>query len=401
MSGHSFATATTLTEGLINSVPGLKEKFTAAGANMAALPQAWGCQHGCEWIKIFAMPFWVDFTNKVILEDTVNANCERMTGGPGGGGGQGVAGAIEAKRQVQHGRLDVNTIFDKFKLDSFSRPVASMAFDEDLVQELNADKVLQLKSPDKIPPSGFLSTMRSIALQVGAHMAARSAALHAVFLTNGDKKVKQVDIPASILTTDTAVNPAAKRSVSDLFRDILVLGSVQRGVLEIADYAGLMHKTHFHTIFYAPFMTALTTLYRREITEVRTAVEDKDALTRNIATALDQNAFYILGARALAGDATALTSFFTKERARYEEAAKKCGWKPPSAATATPPPTKPSPVGGKRPGAQLGEDGAVDQAATAAGAAATPSKGEAKKAAWKARKKAKKAGATPKKAGKE
>lgn len=142
--------------------------------------------------------------------------------------------------------------------------------------------------------------------------------------------------------------------------------AVQRGMLEIADYAALVHRTQFSNLNFHDLMGTLFESYRADFADICEILDDGERLTTDISAKLDANVFYVLGARMMAGDKAALQAFFRRERPRYESAAKKIGWKPatprkadpPSTTTKTPSPTKPSPAGSRNPkrGRDAGDD---------------------------------------------
>lgn len=363
MAAHAFSASVTLSKELVESVPGLDGKIKANQAG--SYPAAWSCANGCDWTKILGCAFWVDFTAKVIAQDTSNLPCERAAIAAGASAS---ASADANKRQIRHGRLDVFGVFDKFVLPKdLSVQAQAATHDADLMAEIDADRVLVMKSPDKIAPANLLMVLRVLGMQCGEHVTALVAGKCATAVLKEDDKVKDLKVPARMYI-DGATGDLEAKMVD---KKAMMLLAIQRGALDISDYASLMHRTLYSSVNFSVFMTALHTMYRKEIHEVTDAISRIENSDKDLATFLDQNAFFVLGTRLLARDASALETFFRNERQRYEDAAKKCGWKP-KAATA--------------PGAGAAAITSADGAAPVVG---TKRKGDAAQSDAKAAKKAK------------
>ena len=366
---------------MVAAVPGLADKVKQSPNGK--LPPAWACSNGCDWVRIFGTSFWVDFSANVIAEDTSNLPCERAAGAAGAAAQE----AAQDKREVKHGRLDVLSLLDKFQLPADHGKLAVAATcDEALMAAMPEDKVLILKSPDKIAPSNLMAVLRTTAAQICEHIAALVAASCADAAVNPDTKQKDVTIsPKTIVTNGSD----AKITLRIVHKIILMLTATQRGLTEVADYASQMHRTHYSSVSFATFMDTLHALYRKELHEVKDVLENSDNVGKDVSTTLDQNTFFILGSRVLARDTANLEAFFRKERTRYEATAKKCGWsvKPSVLAKRT---HDGAPVGADKQKAKGDGDGATsakDDAASKGGGGAKPRGGNK----WKPRKKQAKA----------
>jgi hypothetical protein len=149
-----------------------------------------------------------------------------------------------------------------------------------------------------------------------------------------DKKAKDIRVKTTMYVDGATGTEHLTLAATQ--KNVMILLALQRGLLDIADYAALVHRTLFSTVAFGPFMSALHSLYRKELHEIKEALETKDQIGKDLSTSLDQNAFFVLGARLIARDQSALGVFFRKERVRYEDAAKKCGWKPIAPAVPSP-----------------------------------------------------------------
>lgn len=356
MAGHVANVTTTLKAGKIKSVPGLEARLKEADEEFdvndpATYPQAWSCANTCNDVKLFGVSFMVDFVAKTIIEDPNAKPCDRATPAAGGAG---ASASSSDKPRIRHGKVEVNGVFAEFKLDaSFGRPPQAGVFDEAVVAALPSDRVILLMSPEKVPPSSFITHLRTLAIQIGSVIAANSSAIATTMVAKRSARVEAAKGLNSLIH-------AGASSRSEFTLDIpnknnITLICIQRGVLEIADYSTLVHRTHYSTVNFHEFMAQLFEKYRPDLADILEILDDADALVADISARLDNNIFYVLGARLLAGQKAPLHAFFRRERPRYEEIAKKMGWKPSASpkkpapqSPKTPTPTRPSLSGNKR-----------------------------------------------------
>ena len=280
MAAHAFSASVSLTKELVELVPELNDKIKA-GAD-GNYPPAWSCTNGCDWIRILGCSFWVDFTAKVIATDTSNLPCGRAA--IAAGGAISAATTDGDKREVRHGRLDISSVYDKFvRPKDLSVQAQAATHDADLMAEIDADRVLVMKSPEKIPAANLLTTLRVVGMQAGEHVTALTAGMCAQASLKPDDLVNDQKIQAGMYI-DTATGDLGLKMIH---KKVMMLMSAQRGLLEIADYASLMHRTMFSSINFGAFMTALHTLYRKEIHEVTDTIGKLDNAAKDLSVLLD------------------------------------------------------------------------------------------------------------------
>ena len=345
MAGHASNVPVKLKASRIRAVPTLQTRLGDADPDFDiddadTYPEAWGCGNSCDAVKIFGVTFMVDFSARTIIEDPDSKPCSRKERS----GGDHRASTDTSIKSIRHPKVDVNTIFPLFRLPSdFSRLPLAGIYDETLMASLSADKAIALQSPEKVPPQSFLNYLRTLAVQVGAVLAANSAALASTLVAKRTSRVDTAKGRYGLI--HEGASGAAEFTLDIPNKNNLTFIGIQRGLLEIAEYTVLMHRTHFQGCSYNDFVAATFDLYRADIAEVVEVVSDATALTKDVAAALDSNTFYVLGARLLANQKASLQAFFRRERPRYDSAAKKAGWKPPAPKAAA---ARANPVTGKR-----------------------------------------------------
>jgi hypothetical protein len=339
---HAHNVAAKLTVAMIKSVEGLEKRMPAYVklTDPTTLPQAWGCSHSCNWVKLFGCSFIVDFAAGIILDDPDSRPCERAPGA-----GQGATSTTEtmAKKHIRHARVDVGQHLDKFKREALQRPPQISIYDEALMAAVGPDKALQLQFPEKVPPSSFLVTMRMLAIQIAELIAANAAFIAATMIQNAAKNVKQATGPRNAITTGA---PATQMTLDIPNKNNITFACLLRGLLEFADHSALTHRSLYSstTCGYHDFMAALHDNMRPDIAEITKTIQDPEEITKDVAAALDGNVFFAAGAHAMLGAKPAMEEFFRKEAGRFLTVAKNAGWKPkPKPTPSTPTPTKPSP----------------------------------------------------------
>ena len=382
---HSHKVKIALSVDEIKSVPGLEERLPATIDLTKETPKAWGCSNGaCQWVKIFRVPFFVDFTSNTILDDPDSRPCEGATAKAGATGGTTVT---RAQKAIKHARVDPVASLDKFRQEALTRPPQMSIHDETLMTEVGADKALQMQFPDKIPPQSFLVALRTLAIQVDELIAAHNAAIASAATKDQEKKVKSVTIRASAVATG-----AGNTNVSiDVFiKNTVFLGCLLRGLLEFADHAQLMHRTIYNTVNFHSFMTQLSTNMRPDVAEITAVIQSPEEVIKDISARLDGNTFYVAGVLATTRNKPAMEEFFRKESGRFVSVAKACGWKAPEKkADANPKTPK---VLGKR---TIADSQSTDTVPAATGAAAAaPGKGKSRNAKLRRKKAAAKAAGT-------
>jgi hypothetical protein len=355
---HQHDVPVKLIPAMIESVDGLAARLPSYvdATDESSLPQAWGCGHSCDYVKIFGCSFLVDFTSGTILDDPNSKPCDRksaLDGSPGTGSSPATTG----QKAIKHARVDVASVLDKFRKDKLQRPPQISVYDEDLLQAVGADKAMQLQSPEKIPASSFLTGMRTLAIQVGEVITANTAASAASLVKNQSRTVRTVTIKRDAVAAEA---PDGVIGIDVVHKNTLSLLSVQRGLLEFADHAALTHRTFFASASCAfnDFMTKLFASLRPDIAEITSIIQNPDTITKDISSNIDSNTFYVAGVLALTGNKPALEAFFRKEKARFETVAKAAGWKPAdkpkkaagesSPAASISPAARPSPVADKQ-----------------------------------------------------
>lgn len=320
---HKHSVKVKLTADRIRAVPGLVDRLPdIVDLNVAdTIPPAWGCEHSCDWVKIFGLPFYVDFTSNTILEHPDSRPCERA---PAAIASAGTSASAASQKHVKHSRVDPLTQFGKFKQATLARAPQVSIHDEGLMGALGPDKALQLQFVDKLPPSSFLVNMRMLAVQVGEVEMAHVAAIAATITKDQAKTVRNVNVPKSLVATGATGNAP----LDVLTKNVIILGSLVRGLLEYADYAALSHRTFYATISFHAFMEQLTTNMRPDVAEITSTIQNAAELTKDLSSRLDGNTFYVLGVLALSREKTSLEEFFRKETSRLTTVAKACGWKP-------------------------------------------------------------------------
>ena len=346
---HKSNVPLTLKKSRIESIAGLAEKLEAADTafdidDTDSYPDAWGCARGgCDVVKIFGVTFMVDFASKIIIEDPDAKPCARAPAAAT----SAASAADSSQKRIRHGKVDVNGVFSLFRLPSdFGREAAAAVYDETLMSSISADKALHLQSPDKVPPQSFLIFLRTLAVQIGAVAGANTAAIASTMVA---RKASRVESVRGANSTIHAGAPTDGQFSLDLpNKNNLILIALQRGILEIAEYAALVHKTHYSSCGYNDFIAALFESYRPDLAEVVETIQDGESVTKDLSVKLDSNVFYVLGVRLMARQKTSLSAFFRRERPRYEAAAKSAGWKPTTTTKVstpkTPTPSKPSPA---------------------------------------------------------
>ena len=358
MAGHVSTVVTKLRPGMIKSVPGLEARLKEADPDFDikkedTFPQAWSCANTCNDVKLFGVTFMVDFCAKTIIEDPTLKPCDRAVPAAGGAG---AAASSSDKPRIRHGKVEVNGIFASFKLSKTGRPPQAGVFDESLVAAVSPEKALLLQSPDKVPPSSFITSLRTLAIQLGNVMAANCSALATTMVSQKTERVERV---RGLHTLIHANAPSSGEFSLDIpNKNNITLICTQRGVLEIADYAALAHRTLYPTLNFHDFMAQLFEKYRPDMADITEIIDAPEKLVLDISANLDNNVFYVLGARLIADQKTALHAFFRRERPRYDDVAKKMGFKPSTPSkgktpstpktSSTPPAARPSPVLGKR-----------------------------------------------------
>ena len=300
---------------LLNKL-GIKEE--QIGTDSA--PEFFDCGHGCNLTRVFGKPFWIDFTSNQIKDPSLHSVCPNASSKDDSSGGTTTATA--GQRAIRHPRVNITEAMENFPRKVLTVEPVAAAHDDDLVSKIPAQKVLILKSPEKVPLAGFFQALRNLASRLAGIQAVYAAAIGAATLANRTAVAKR-------LISTKAPNGNMDKAVA--IRNLTTLAVAQKGVLEVIEYAQLTHQHLFRPVKYDKFMEEIHTSFRHDINEITDLLSSSSDIVDDMSARLDSNAFSAIGVAVMQQDEAKTKAMWRKEKVRYEAAAKKLGWKPATA----------------------------------------------------------------------
>jgi hypothetical protein len=231
---------------------------------------------------------------------------------------------------------------DACVLKNAEPPRPAAASDDYLMERTTEARRIALEQSGALVPTtwaGHLSALTAAINRLATAMAAilwaqaearPAAPAAAAGAASADPKFKLRLVMESASSSDEI-------SHTTVAKNQLILQIVARGLAEYQQHASRTYQAVYGTAPAAAFFAQLTEVMRPDLDALREALSDPKQLGADLATRVDANPFFVLGAVATTRNRAGLAAFWRAERARYEAVAKQLNVKPsaPVAATRT------------------------------------------------------------------